>query len=83
MNTVVVTLSDSSQFNRAKRTIIDARTRGKWDGEIVYLTLDFDAPKNFLDFYEVTPRRIERVDTSHVLKQCFLKYPFTINFDCD
>ena len=77
MNTVVVTLSDSKDFDRAKRTINDVRTRGKWDGEIVYLTVDFDAPKNFLDFFEVTPRRISRVDTSHIESQ-YERYPLSV-----
>jgi hypothetical protein len=40
--TVVVLLTDTHYFKKAKNTIIDLRTRGKWNGEIVLITVDFD-----------------------------------------
>lgn len=33
---VVVTLTDIGYFAKAKRTIIDIRTRGKWTGDSMY-----------------------------------------------
>ena len=51
--TVVVTLTDAGYFSRAKRTIIDVRSRGEWTGDIVLITVGFDAPRNFLDYYNI------------------------------
>ena len=45
--TVVVTLTDENYFNRAKRTILDVRTKGKWTGDIVLITVGFNPSKNF------------------------------------
>jgi hypothetical protein len=67
--TVVVTLTDARYFNRAKRTIIDTRTRGKWMGEIVLITVGFDAPSNFLDYYDIIPFRVEHIDTFGLLEK--------------
>ena len=39
--TVFVTLTDTSYFSKAKRTIEELRVKGGWDGDIVLLTVDF------------------------------------------
>ena len=51
--TVVVTLTDAGYFSRAKRTIIDVRSRGEWTADLVLITVGFDAPRNFLDYYKI------------------------------
>lgn len=68
MKRVVVTLTDPAYFHKAKRTILDARTRGKWREDIVLITVGFHAPKNWLDYYEVTPFYVDPIDKSILLK---------------
>lgn len=73
-NTVVVTLTDAGYFSRAKRTIIDIRSRGEWRGDLVLITVGFDAPRNFLDFYNVIQKRVEHINTDYLVEQ-YQKYP--------
>lgn len=68
MKTVVVTLTDQAYFQKAKRTILDARTRGEWTGDLVLITVEFDAPPNFLDYYRIIPKRVKHLDTSRVIE---------------
>ena len=67
--TVVVTLTDVGYFSRAKRTIIDIRSRGEYTGDLVLITVGFDAPSNFLDFYNVIQRRVEHINTDYLIEQ--------------
>lgn len=80
MRTVVVTLTDKNYFNKAKRTIADVRSRGEWRGDIVLLTVEFDAPRNFVDYYRVMHMRVDHVDT-HKLVEAYKKNP--IRPTCD
>ena len=68
MSTVVVTLTDQPYFHKCKRTLQDIRTRGEWTGDLVLITVGFDAPKNFLDYYRITQKRVEHIDCSNVLE---------------
>lgn len=74
--TVVVTLTDVGYFSRAKRTIIDVRSRGEWTSDLVLITVGFDAPKNFLDFYNVIQKRVEHIDTDKITEQ-YRNFPLT------
>ena len=74
--TVVVTLTDENYFNRAKRTILDVRTKGKWSGDIVLITVGFNPSKNFLDYYDVIQRRVEHINTDYLVEQ-YKQYPLT------
>lgn len=76
MSSVVVTLTDQAYFNRAKRTIIDVRTRGKWNGDIVLITVGFNASQNFLDYYNVIQKRVEHINTDYIVDQ-YRQYPLT------
>ena len=67
--TVVVTLTDQGYFHKAKRTIMDVRSRGEWTGDLVLLTVDFDAPRNFVDYYNVTPIRVEHIPTDELVEK--------------
>jgi len=66
--TVVVTLSDATQQERAKRTILDVRTRGEWTGDIVWVTVGFEPSRTFTSFYKIRTHRVEHIDTRHVLE---------------
>lgn len=72
--TVVVTLSDVNQQARAKRTILDIRTRGEWSGDIVWLTVGFNPSPNFTEFYRVKVHRVEHLDTRSLLEY-YQRYP--------
>ncbi len=74
VGTAVVILTDVNYFSRAKRTIIDVRTRGKWTGDIVLITIGFDASKNFTDFYEIITKRFEPINTEYLIAE-YNKYP--------
>ena len=79
-NTVVVTLTDENYFWRAKRTIIDIRTKGEWYGDIVLITVNFDASINFLDYYNIISKRVEHINTEYLLEQ-YNKYPLKTVLD--
>ena len=68
MRTVVVTLTDHVYYHKARRTIVDIRSRGEWTGDLVLITVGFDAPTNFVDYYNVIPFRVEHIDTSVLLE---------------
>lgn len=78
--TVIVTLTDAGYFNRAKRTIIDIRSRGEWTGDLVLITVGFNAPTNFLDFYNIIQKRVEHINTNYIMEQ-YKKYPYKIEGD--
>lgn len=80
MNNVVVTLTDAGYYHKARRTIIDVRSRGKWVGDLVLITVGFDAPRNFLDYYNVTQYRVEHINTNNLLEE-YKKCP--IGETCD
>lgn len=44
MSTVFVTLCDQSYFPKAKRTIDELRSLGKWTGDVVLVAVDFEPP---------------------------------------
>ncbi len=80
MKRVVVTLTDRNYFHKAKRTIIDIRSRGEWHEDLVLITVGFNAPLNFLDYYNITPFRVEHIDTDELIKN-YKKQP--IRPTCD
>jgi hypothetical protein len=67
--TVVVTLTDFKYFHRAKRTIIDVRSKGEWIGDLVLITIDFNPSKNFLDYYNVIQKNVKHINTDYIMSQ--------------
>jgi len=74
VKTVVVTLTDRDYYPRAKRTIIDLRTKGEWIGSIVLICIGFHPSKNFLDYYHVTEKYFDPISTDYLLQQ-YHQYP--------
>jgi hypothetical protein len=52
-DTTFVIVTNSNYFIKAKRTIIDLRSKGNWKGDIVIVTIDFKLTNNFKKFYNV------------------------------
>lgn len=69
MRRVVVTLTDQGYAAKAKRTIMDIRSRGQWTEDLVLITVGFDMPATFMDFYHVIPFRVEHLDCSTLLEK--------------
>ena len=69
VSTVVVLISDEKYFHKAKRTIIDLRSIGKWHGDIVLITIDFDLNQNFKDFYTIIEKKFYIIDKTNLINQ--------------
>jgi hypothetical protein len=67
--TVFALVTDSSYFYKAKRTIIDLRTKGNWNGEIVLVTIDFDLNSNFKNFYNIIEAKFPKIDKTELLNK--------------
>jgi hypothetical protein len=66
--TTFALITDIKYFEKAKRTIIDLRSKGKWDGSIVLATIDFDLNTNFKDFYNITEVKFAQINKDELLK---------------
>jgi hypothetical protein len=73
---VFVTLCDERYFDKACMTIHKLRRDGEWYGDTVLITVDFDAPEDFLNKYNVIQYRVQHIDTSQLLKW-YEKYPLS------
>lgn len=76
-STVFVTLCDAPYFQKAHQSIKDIRTRGGWRGDLVLITVDFDAPSDFLEKYAVTPVAFPRIDLTTYLERIRSR-PFSV-----
>jgi hypothetical protein len=68
-DTVFTLVTDISYFDKAKRTIIDLRSRGNWTGQIVLITIDFDLNSNFKDFYNIIEVKFPKIDTTQLVSK--------------
>lgn len=68
VSTTFALITDTAYFEKAKKTIIDLRTKGNWNGEIVLATIDFDLNINFKDFYNITEVKFLKIDKDELLK---------------
>jgi len=61
--TVFVLVTDDKYLYRAKKTIIDLRSRGGWKGDIVLINIGIvEINKNFMDFYDILEKRFPIVE---------------------
>lgn len=67
-DTAIVLVTDKLYFPKAKRTIMDVRSKGNWHGAIVLITIDFHLNNNFKDFYGVTEVKFDLIDKTNLLK---------------
>jgi hypothetical protein len=69
MKIVVTILTDRNYFYKARQTIIDIRSRGKWDGDVVLISVDFNIPDDFLKMYNITELKVSHINTDYLLEQ--------------
>ena len=66
--TTFVLVTDQGYFSKAKKTIVELRSKGRWWGSVVLIAIDFEPPVNFLTFYEITCVHFPTIDLSQLLK---------------
>jgi len=66
-DTVFVLVTDNNYFPKARRTILDLRTKGEWYGEIVCIVIGFNLSDNFKNFYNVTQKSFPLIDKNELL----------------
>ena len=67
--TVFVLVTDNAYFHKAKRTIIDLRSIGNWQGDVVLITIDFILNENFRDLYKITTVQFPNIDKQELLNK--------------
>lgn len=72
MSTVFVTFCDHAYFHKAKKTIYELRTLGKWKGDVVLMAIDFNPPQ--MD--DVILYKTSHIPTDPLLR-FYEKHPFT------
>lgn len=75
MTTVFVTLTDQTYLSKAIRTLQDLRGRGEWQGDMVLMTVGFDANLSSLP-QGTALHRIEHID-HETLFRIWDKHPLT------
>lgn len=68
-HTAFVLVSDQLYYPKAKRTILDLRSKGNWRGDIVLVTIDFQLNSNFKEYYQVTEAKFDAIDKTALLQQ--------------
>jgi hypothetical protein len=68
-DTAFALVTDISYFKKAKKTIVDLRSKGNWQGPIVLVTIDFDLNSNFKDFYNITEVKFPQIDKTILMEK--------------
>lgn len=68
-NTTFVIVTDLNYFKKAKRTIIDLRSKGNWKKDIVVITIDFKLNNNFKNFYNIIEVQFTPIDKLELLNK--------------
>jgi hypothetical protein len=68
-DTTFALVTDIAYWEKAKRTIIDLRSKGNWQGPIVLITIDFNLNTNFKDFYNITEVKFPMIDKTSLLEK--------------
>jgi hypothetical protein len=69
VDTTFALVADIAYLKKAKRTIIDLRSKGNWQGPIVLVSIDFDLNTNFKDFYNITEVKFPQIDKRALLEK--------------
>ena len=68
-DTTFALVCDGAYWEKAKKTIIDLRSKGNWGGSIVLITIDFDLNANFKEFYNITEVKFLQIDKTSLLEK--------------
>lgn len=68
-STAFVLVTDKNYSDKAKRTILDLRTKGKWNGDIVLISIDFNLNQNFKDYYNIINVSFPQINKSNLLQK--------------
>ena len=68
-DTAFVLITDLFYFMKARRTIIDLRSKGNWKGEIILITIEFSLNQNFKDFYNIIEVKFDSINKSDLLNK--------------
>lgn len=68
-DTTFALVTDIAYWEKAKKTIVDLRSRGNWQGPIVLATIDFELNTNFKDFYNIIEVKFPQIDKSNLLEK--------------
>ena len=68
-DTTFALVTDIAYFKKAKKTIIDLRSRGNWQGPIVLVSIDFVLNTNFKEFYNITEVKFPQIDKTALLEK--------------
>jgi len=72
--TTFVMISDENYFHKAKRTIMDLRSKGEWTGDLVLITINFKISQNFKDFYNITTVDFPEISKTEMLEKIKNKF---------
>lgn len=67
-DTTFALITDANYFEKCKKTIIDLRSKGNWNGSIALITIDFDLNHNFKLFYNITEIKFPSIDKTQLLE---------------
>ena len=67
--TVFVLITDLTYFNKAIVTITDLRTIGKWNNNIVLITIDFDLDDNYKNKYNIIETTFPLINKTILLEK--------------
>jgi len=67
--TVFALVTDKLYFNKATTTINDVRSVGKWSGDIVLITIDFELDDNYKEKYNLIDIRFPLIDKTILLEK--------------
>ena len=67
--TTFALVTDIAYFNRAKKTIVDLRSKGNWKGPVVLITIDFELNTNFKEFYNIIEVKFSNIDKTSLLEK--------------
>ena len=68
-NTVFALVTDKLYFNKSITTINDVRRVGKWSGDIVLITIDFELDDNYKEKYNLIDKRFPLIDKTILLEK--------------
>jgi len=71
---VFVLLTDENYFNKCKKTILDLKSIGKWIGDVVVISVNFNIPDNFKKLYNIIEVSFQEINKHKLIN--LIKTPF-------